>query len=232
MRDATAILVAGVLALGMATAATAADTKDERDRAERAAQVLTEMMRAEDTAIPEALLERAKAIAVVPHMVKGAFVVGGQYGKGLVTARGSDGTWGPASFIEMSGASFGFQIGGEAIDVIMVFIEEDGLEALLTDKVQLGADVSLAAGPLGRTVEAGTNLTLDSAIYAYSRTKGLFAGAAIDGAALTIDDSANHETYASEVTGRQILIDGVVDVSEVTKPFVDAVRHLTPPVAK
>ena len=212
--------------------ALAADTDAERERAEHAAQVLTEMMRAEDTAIPKALLERAKAIAVVPQMVKGAFVVGGQYGKGLITARNMDGEWGPASYIEMSGASFGFQIGGEAIDVIMVFIEEDGLEALLNDKVQLGADVSLAAGPLGRTAEAGTNLTFDSAIYAYSRTKGLFAGASIDGAALTIDDSANHATYGDTVTGHDVLIEQSVDESTVTQVFLSAVREMTPAMAK
>jgi len=215
-----------------AAAALAVDVTDERERAEASAQVLTEMMRAEDTMIPDALMTRAKAIAVFPNVVKGAFGVGGRFGKGLVTARDERGAWGPAAFAHLTGASVGFQIGASTTDLIMVFIEEDGLESLLTDKVKLGADASVAAGPLGRSAEAGTNLTLDSAIYAYSRSKGLFAGVALDGAVMSMDDDSNHKVYGREVTGRDILIERKVTNTSATAPFLEAVRRFTPSRAK
>ena len=114
------------------TSAQSRDDRDEHERVESSVQVLQEMTRAEDAdGIPESLLERAKAIAVIPHVVRGAFIVGGRWGKGVITARAPDGTWGPASFLDLSGASVGFQIGGDATDVILVFIEEGGLDALL-----------------------------------------------------------------------------------------------------
>ena len=179
-----AVTVIGILTENQIVA-NPANAQDERERVEAAAQVLREMTRATDAGIPDALLKRAKAIAVVPHVVRGAFVVGGRWGKGVIAARDARGDWGPASFVDLQGASVGFQIGGDATDVIMVFIEEDGLDALLEDRVELGANVSVAAGPLGRSAEIGTNATLDSAIYAYSRSKGIFAGAALDGTVIT-----------------------------------------------
>jgi lipid-binding SYLF domain-containing protein len=194
--------------------------------------MLTEMMRTEDRAVPEALLDRAKAIAVIPHVVKGAFIVGGRFGKGLLTARDESGTWGPAAYVQLSGASVGLQIGGQATDLIMVFIEEDGLEALLNDKVKLGVDASVAAGPLGRSAEAATNLTLDSAIYAYSRSKGLFAGIALDGAVLSMDDDTNHKVYDADVTGRDILLARTVSRADVTTPFLEAVQRFVPKDSK
>ena len=168
--------------VSVTTSAQSRNDQDERERVESSVEVLREMTRAEDAdGIPASLLARAKAIAVIPHVVRGAFIVGGRWGKGVITARLSDGTWGPASFLDLSGASFGFQIGGDATDVILVFIEEGGLDALLEDRVELGANVSVAAGPLGRSAQIGTNVTLDSAIYGYSRSKGLFGSVATFG---------------------------------------------------
>ncbi len=214
------------------TSAQSRDDQDERERVESSVQVLREMTRAEDAdGIPESLFERAKAIAVIPHVVRGAFIVGGRWGKGVVTARSPDGTWGPASFLDLSGASVGFQIGGDATDVILVFIEEDGLDALLEDRVELGANVSAAAGPLGRSAEIGTNVTLDSAIYGYSRSKGLFAGAALDGSVITIDDSANEKAFGQEIDG-DVAMSGEVDRPDIFQPFIDAVREITPDVAR
>jgi len=220
-----------VMALCMATGGlarpAAANDTEARDRVEAAAQVLREMVRAEDADIPEALLSRAKAIAVVPHVVRGAFVVGGRWGKGVVATRDANGNWGPASFIDLSGASVGFQIGGDATDLIMVFIEEDGLEALLEDRIELGANVSVAAGPLGRSGEIGTNATLDAAIYAYSRSKGVFAGAALDGTVITIDDGANETAFGHAIDGDTALSD-TVDTPQIFTPFLDVVRDATP----
>jgi len=208
------------------------DLKDERERADNAAQVLVEIARAEDAGIPNALLDRAKAIAVTPHVVRGAFGVGGRFGKGLVTQRLPSGEWSAPAFVNVGGASFGFQIGGDATDLILVFIEEKGLEELLNDKLTLGADASVAAGPLGRSLEAGTNVTLDSAIYSYSRSKGLFAGVALDGTVWTLDDDANRNVYGPSVTGKAILDKASSSAPVAVKPFGNAVKRLTPKVAR
>ncbi|MEZ4653323.1 MAG: lipid-binding SYLF domain-containing protein [Candidatus Eisenbacteria bacterium] len=169
---------------------------NEYQRAVMAGDVINEMMTGEDQEIPEALLEKANGIAVIPHVVKGAFVVGGQFGKGIVTQRLADGTWSRPVFVDLGSVSYGFQAGVEATDVVLVFLERDGLNSLLDDALKLGANASVAAGPVGRSAEAGTNLTLDSAIYAYSRSKGVFAGIAVDGAVLSMDDSANQRCTA------------------------------------
>jgi lipid-binding SYLF domain-containing protein len=224
-------LAAAILVTTSAVAEATADGSEERDRVEAAAQVLREMVRAEDAHIPDALLSRARAIAVVPHVVRGALIVGGRWGKGVVATRDTDGEWGPASFLDLSGASIGFQIGGDATDLIMVFIEEDGLEALLDDRIELGANVSVAAGPIGRSGEIGTNVTLDSAIYAYSRSKGAFAGAALDGTVITIDDSANETAFGRNIDG-DVAVSGAVATPEVFTPYVEAVKAVTPPMAK
>jgi lipid-binding SYLF domain-containing protein len=125
----------------------------------------------------------------------------------------------------------GFQIGGDATDLVMVFIEEDGLAALLEDRVELGGNASVAVGPLGRSAELATNLTLDSAIYAYSRTKGLFAGAALDGTVVTIDDSANAKVFGRAVTGTDVMA-GRVPPEAIFSPFVEAVRAIVPSPAR
>jgi lipid-binding SYLF domain-containing protein len=221
---ALALVVPGVRAHGV-------DLATERERVDQAAQVLRELTRAEDAQIPAALLRRAKALAVVPHVVRGAFIVGGRWGKGLLTTRDADGHWGPTSFVDLSGASVGFQIGGDATDLVMVFIEEDGLAALLEDRVELGGNASVAVGPLGRSAELATNLTLDSAIYAYSRTKGLFAGAALDGTVVTIDDSANAKVFGRAVTGTDVMA-GRVPPEAIFSPFVEAVRAIVPSPAR
>ena len=147
-----AILVLVSACVAVSTSAQSRDDQDERERVESSVEVLREMTRAEDAdGIPSSLLERARAIAVIPHVVRGAFIVGGRWGKGVITARSSDDTWGPASFLDLSGASFGFQIGGDATDVILVFIEEGGLDALLEDRIELGANVSVRCGwPTGQ----------------------------------------------------------------------------------
>jgi lipid-binding SYLF domain-containing protein len=199
---------------------------NEVERAVMAADVIHEMMTGEDQEVPEALMEKAQAIAVIPHVVKGAFVIGGQFGKGVVTRRLEAGEWSRPVFVDLGGVSYGFQAGVEATDLVLVFIEKDGLESLLDDALKLGANASIAAGPVGRSAEASTNLTLDSAIYAYSRSKGVFAGIALDGAVLSLDDSANEKVYGAGVDARQLLNESG-DIPKELEPFMSTLRAHT-----
>ncbi|MBI4455008.1 MAG: lipid-binding SYLF domain-containing protein [Acidobacteria bacterium] len=205
----------------------AANTKDEAERASNAANVLTDILNAPDNGIPKELLDRAHAVAVIPHVIKGAFGVGGRFGKGLIAKRLSDLEWATPAFINIGGASMGFQIGVTATDLVLVFTDEISLKQLFGDRLKLGADASVTAGPIGRSAEAGVSGSLKSAIYAYSRSKGLFAGIALDGAVLTIDDDANHAVYGKGVTGKDIL-DNRVHISPVVKPFVAALNRYAP----
>lgn len=196
---------------------------DETERASMAADIMHEMMTGEDREIPAALLEKAQGIAVVPHVVKGAFLVGGKFGKGLVTTRTADGGWSRPIYVDLGGVSYGFQAGVEATDLVLVFIEKDGVDSLLDDGVKLGADASITAGPVGRTAEAATNLTLDSAIYSYSRSKGVFAGISLDGAVLSVDDSANQVVYGPDANARAIL-EQTGPIPAAVAPFMKAVE--------
>jgi lipid-binding SYLF domain-containing protein len=177
---------------------------DEARRAANAAAVLAEIMEAPDQGIPEALLKRAHGIAVIPHVVKGAFGFGGRYGKGLVAQRNADGGWGTPLFVQIRGGSFGLQLGVQATDVVMVFTNHDGISPLLKGKLKIGADASATAGPVGRQAEVGTDILLNSAIYSYSRAKGLFAGVALDGAVIQLDDKANKSVYGKKSVAADI----------------------------
>lgn len=194
------IAAATVIALSCNGSTSLAQGKqtDQGERASKAASVLKEIMEAPDQNIPEALLKKAQGILVIPHMVKGAFGLGGRYGKGLVAQRNADGGWGTPLFVDIGGGSFGLQIGVEATDVVMIFTNNEGIKGLLKGKLKLGADASATAGPVGRKAEIGTDVLLKSAIYSYSRSKGLFAGVALDGAVLDLDGSANEAVYGKE----------------------------------
>src|ERR1051325_9463590 len=204
------IAAAVVLAVGSYSAllaqnrATTSKPSDEAVRAENAAAVLREIMDAPDQGIPDALLKKAYGIAVIPHVVKGAFGFGGRYGKGLVVQINAMGGWGTPLFIEIGGGSFGLQLGVEATDVVMVFTNHDGIKPLLEGKLKIGADASATAGPVGRKAEVGTDILLKSAIYSYSRSKGLFAGIALDGAVLQLDDDANKNVYGKKTVAADI----------------------------
>jgi len=198
---------------------------DEGLRAEHAATVLGEIMEAPDQSIPEALLKKAYGIAVIPHVVKGAFGLGGRYGKGLIAQRNAGGGWGTPLFIEIGGGSFGFQLGVEATDLVMVFTNSDGIKPLLRGKLKIGADASATAGPVGRNAEAGTDILLNSAIYSYSRSKGLFAGVALDGAVLQLDDDANKSVYGRKSVAADLSVRKVsVAAMGVVQPFLRALQ--------
>src|SRR5262252_4553658 len=189
----------------------------EAERAADAVNVLTEIMKIPENSIPEELMARAHGIAVVPHVVKGAFGIGGQWGKGLMSQRREDGSWSAPAYIEIGGGSFGLQIGLQASDIVLVFTDEDGLKGILKGKLKLGADASATAGPVGRKAEVGTDVLLKSAVFAYSRSKGLFAGISLDGSIVSIDDAANRKIYGKDVTGEDILLGKAVQTNSVVQ---------------
>ncbi len=195
-RAAGALVMA--LSLTFAAANLQAQKNDElreaRDEAKDAARVLNTMMKKPDDFIPRELLQKAEAIAVFPGVVKGAFIVGGRGGDGVVARRTADG-WSVPVFYNMGGASFGAQIGVEKTDYILLFMNEGALRELLDDKLEFGGELSFAAGPVGRTAGASTNLTLDSGILTWSMSKGAFVGASLKGAYIEPDDNANRAVY-------------------------------------
>jgi len=196
--------------------------EDATERLENSKQVLHEIMGMPDKGIPEEVLEHAKCITVVPHMVKGGFVFGGKGGKGVATCRTANG-WSAPAFITLSGGNWGLQIGVEAVDLVMIIQNEKGMQKLLESNFQLGADASAAAGPVGRHAEAGTNWKMDTEILTYSRAKGAFAGLTLEGASIRQDNDSRHAIYGHKVTTRALLL-GKVAAPPVTQPFLAEVR--------
>jgi lipid-binding SYLF domain-containing protein len=176
----------------------------EDARARDAAVVLDEIMQAPDHALPAMLLREAHAIAVIPNVVKAGFVLGGRSGRGLISVRSPDGTWSNPSFVRMTGGSIGFQAGVQSTDVVLVFRSRRGVDSIVNGKFTLGADAAVAAGPVGRTAQASTDGQLKAEIYSYSRSRGLFAGVALDGAVMAVDHRANQAAYGRNTTPRAI----------------------------
>ena len=202
--------------------------KDGASRVSKAAAVLQDLTASADKRIPNELLERAEAVAVIPHMIKGAFGIGGRYGKGVVSQRLDSGRWSAPAFIEIGGGSFGAQIGGSATDLVLIFTDRNALDLLMGGKdLKLGVDAGVTAGPIGREAEAGVNTTLSSAIYAYSRSRGLFAGVALDGAVLNMDKDMNRKVYGESADAKDIL-NGKVAMNSAVRPFVDALDKVVP----
>jgi SH3 domain-containing YSC84-like protein 1 len=194
-------------------------------RAESAATVLNEIMAAPDKGIPEEILGSARCIAVVPTLIKGGFVFGGSHGRGMATCRTDNGWSAPAPF-HMTGGSVGLQIGGQAVDLVMVVVNERGMQALLSSKFKLGLDASAAAGPVGRHVEGSTDWKMRAEVLTYSRARGLFAGITVNGSSVTQDEDATRELYGRMVPFKTILT-GAVATPQGGEPFVSAVRKAT-----
>jgi lipid-binding SYLF domain-containing protein len=192
------------------------------DRLDNAGKVLHEIMAAPDNGIPEEVLEHAKCVAVVPNMIKGGFVFGAQNGRGVATCRTAAG-WSAPAFFAITGGSWGLQIGLEGVDLVMIIQNEKGMQQLLASKFQLGADVSAAAGPVGRHASAETNWKLETEILTYSRTKGAFAGLTLNGASVRRDDDSMQAIYGRNVTTRSVLL-GKVAAPAVAQSFLNAVR--------
>ena len=193
---------------GVVGAASEAPADDELTaRVVRSREVYQELIQSPDRAIPESMLANCKCIAIIPHVVKGAFVFGARHGKGVVTCRNTAGRWSPPAFFTLSGGSWGLQIGAEAADVVLFFMTERGAKSLLESKFTLGGKVAVAAGPAGRTAEASTDVKLNAEIYSYARSKGLFAGLSLEGARLSADQKSITTYYGEPVEPKTILFD-------------------------
>lgn len=197
-------------------------------RLKTSAEVLTEVMSAPDKGIPEELLENAQCIVIVPGIKKAAFIVGGQYGKGFIECRRASGKgWSAPAAVKVEGGSFGFQIGGSETDAIMLVMNKRGAEKLLSSKFTLGADASVAAGPVGRSVAANTDAKMQAEILTYSRARGVFAGIALDGATLRPDNDTNTEMYGGRLTNKQILRGATKATEAGTELAADLNRYST-----
>jgi lipid-binding SYLF domain-containing protein len=178
---------------------------DEADRVRKAASVLEEIMGAPDKAIPSSVLKKAEAIAVFPGTLKGGLGVGAHHGKGILSVRHRDlGKWSNPAFLTLTGGSFGPQIGGEQVDIVLVVVNRGGIDKLLGNEFKIGGDASVAAGPVGRSTEASTDIQLTAEILSYSRAKGLFAGASLQGSSIREDEDANQRYYGRRLTNREI----------------------------
>ena len=177
------------------------------NRLRTSTEVLGEIMGAPDKGIPQELLEKSQCIVIVPGLKKGAFIFGGKYGRGYILCRASSGTgWSAPAGVTVEGGSFGFQIGGEETDAVMLVMSKRGAEKLLSSKFTLGGDASVAAGPVGRTSSADTDLQLHAEILTYSRSRGIFAGVSLNGATLRPDKESNNELYSHNRTNQQIVM--------------------------
>ena len=215
----------GVLLGAMSVVMYAKDSEDktseEVKRINSAANVLDEIMAAPDKGIPRDVFEDAKCVAVVPSMIKGGFIIGARYGKGVATCRTSSG-WSAPAPITIAGGSWGLQFGGEAVDLVMLIMNDKGMEHLLSSKFKLGAEGSVAAGPVGRQAEANTDWKMRSEVLSYSRARGIFAGLELNGAVIKQDDDDTRHLYGKEVPFKEILT-GHVAAPQGTQKFVSTV---------
>jgi lipid-binding SYLF domain-containing protein len=195
--------------------------KDVTERLQMASDVLSQMSAAPDKGIPEEVLDNAKCIAVVPHLVKGGFIFGGKHGRGVATCRTADG-WSAPAFISVGGGSAGLQIGVEGVDLIMLIMNDKGMQQLLSSKFQISGEGSAAAGPVGRHASAGTDWKMDTQMLTYSRSKGVFAGLTLEGAVVQQDSDSTISVYGNDVTFQSVL-KGKVPTPDVAREFMKAV---------
>jgi lipid-binding SYLF domain-containing protein len=218
-----------VLAI-FSSSAFAADPEKDENRLENSGTVLKEILDVPDD-IPQDLLDKADCVVVFPSVLKAAFIVGGSYGRGAMSCRkGQDfkGSWGAPTMMALEGGSFGFQIGGEATDFVLLVMNERGASGILTSKVKLGADASVAAGPVGRTASAETDATLRADVLSYSRARGAFVGVALEGSTIRPDNGANKQIYGHEVRAREIVLSGHVAIPLAARRMVATLDSRTP----
>jgi len=192
--------------------------KDETKRLEMASEVLSQMTSMPDKGIPEEVLESAKCIAVVPHLVKGGFIFGGKHGRGVATCRTANG-WSAPAFISIGGGSWGLQIGVEGVDLIMLIMNDRGMEHLLSSKFQLSGEGSAAAGPVGRHASAGTDWKMNTEMLTYSRSKGAFAGITLEGAVVEQDSDSTISIYGRDASFKAVL-QGSVATPDIARGFM------------
>lgn len=217
--------------IGLAARVSMADTKDTEDkRLQNSGRVLGEIMNIPEN-IPRNLLDRARCVVVIPSVLKAAFGVGGSYGRGAMVCRtGHDfkGQWGAPSMMVLEGGSFGFQIGGQATDFVLLVMNDRGAHSLLHSKVKLGADATAAAGPVGRAAEADTDATMRAEILTYSRARGAFAGVSLEGATLHPDNEGNEALYGHGVTAEQIVFSGSTPTPRAADELVSILQKASP----
>jgi len=212
----------GLLCISAGALLQAADhTNHTTERLQTATTVLSEIMSAPDKGIPQDLLEKAHCVIVVPGLKKGAFIVGGKYGKGFMSCRRASGMgWSAPAAMRVEGGSFGFQIGGSETDAVMLVMNERGAKKLMESKFTLGGDASVAGGPVGRTSTANTDAKMQAEILTYSRSRGAFAGVSLDGATLRPDDDGNKELYGNGDLKTQQIVEGTVKNTDAGRAFV------------
>jgi lipid-binding SYLF domain-containing protein len=216
--------ITGITLLFVASAAFAASAREDSiERLQMATGVLTQIMDAPDKGIPEEVLDNAKCVVVVPHLVKGGFIIGGKHGRGVASCRTATG-WSAPAFVSVGGGSWGLQIGVEGVDLVMLVMNEQGLQHLLSSKFQISGEGSAAAGPVGRHASAGTDWKLNTEMLTYSRSKGAFAGLTLEGAVIEKDDDSTTAVYGSNEPFRSILA-GKVATPAVAKDFVHAISR-------
>jgi lipid-binding SYLF domain-containing protein len=199
---------------------------NENEKVEEATAVLNEIMQIPEKAIPPSLVRNAYAVAVVPQVIKAGLVLGGRHGTGVLSVRQEDMKWSPPTFISLSGGSIGWQIGVTSTDVILVFKNKKSIDQITSGKYTLGADAAVAAGPVGRSASAGTDVAFKAEIYSYSRSRGLFAGVSLEGSALRIDHNANEAFYGrQDIFPREIFAGKNLTVPAVAKKFMEALTE-------
>ena len=220
MKKQTKVWMALALSAALGLGNAEAKLNPERKLA-TAKRVYRELLQAPDHEIPEELLSKCHCIAVIPRVIKGAFGWGGRHGRGVLTCRAGE-RWSPPIFVSLSGGSFGFQVGARSTDVVLFFMSERSVRSLLRSKFTLGGEVGLAAGPLGRTAEMGTDLRLEAEIYSYARSRGLFAGIAVEGARLAPHQKSIDAFYGDRLWPEEVLFKETVAVPPAAKEFLAA----------
>jgi lipid-binding SYLF domain-containing protein len=213
-----------------ASAAFAANDEKETERVKDAGEVMKEILNIPDD-IPQDLLDKAECIVILPSVLKGAFGVGGSYGRGVMICRSGEhytGRWGAPALYALEGVSIGFQLGGQATDFVLLVMNPKGARSLLSSKVKLGADASAAAGPKGRTAEGATDVVMNAEILSYSRNKGLFAGISLEGSTLRSDGSANEKLYGRKLSAKEIIVEHKVGVPACARQLVSLLDSKSP----
>jgi lipid-binding SYLF domain-containing protein len=220
----TSLLLIGAFTLANGNLWAASGHQDSIERLQMSSNVLHSIMDTPDKGIPEEVVKDAKCIVVVPHLVKGGFVIGGEHGRGIASCRTSDG-WSAPAFVSIGGGSWGLQIGAEGVDLVMVVMNDKGLQRLLSSKFQIGGDASASAGPVGRHASAGTDWTMNSEVLSYSRAHGAFAGLTLDGAVVQQDVDSTRAIYGRNASFRSVL-SGRVPAPKSTLHFIHVVGEM------
>ena len=213
-----------------APGANADDKSKDQQRLQEAGQVMKDIINIPDD-IPQSLLDKADCVIVIPSVLKGAFVVGASYGRGAMTCRSGDqfqGPWGAPTMMALEGVSFGFQIGGQATDFVLLVMNPRGASSILSSKVKLGGDASAAAGPVGRNAQADTDVTMRAEVLTYSRARGLFAGVSLDGSTLRPDNDANKRIYGAKMDAHDIALHGKVPIPASGKLLIETLNQHSP----